>query len=118
MPCYQVQTMSVDLNNANPELLAKALTKEGYSTTVDSKTKQLSFQRGSVSGTYADNKLNMAATGGARIDTDAIKRQYSTQVIETKAKEYEKKGWKLERLGPNKFAMTKPEVAQVAGMRR
>lgn len=97
MPCYTVQTASVELNNADHELLAKALEKQGY--TVRRANKTLTFSKGNVSGTYQNKKLDFRMTGGAKVDTDAIKRAYSDQVIQHMAKKYAEEGWELERDG-------------------
>src|ERR1039457_4085529 len=87
MPCYTVQTASVELNNIDHATLAKAMEKIGY--TVMRQGKNFTFRKGGVSGSYQNNKLNMQATGGARMDTAAV----SEQIIADKAAEYADQGW-------------------------
>ena len=91
MPCYTVQTASVELNNVDHATLAKAMEKIGY--TVMHQGKNFTFRKGGVSGSYQNNKLNMQATGGARMDTDAVKVAVSEQIIADKAAEYADQGW-------------------------
>jgi hypothetical protein len=97
MPCYTVQTASVNLNNADHDLLAKALEKLGY--TVVRTGKNFVFRKGAVSGSYQNNKINMQATGGAKMDTDEIKRAYSEQVIHHMAEKYAEEGYEMTRDG-------------------
>ena len=104
MPCYTVQTASVELNNVDHATLAKAMEKIGY--TVLRQGKNFTFRKGGVSGSYQNNKLNMQSTGGARIDTDAIKRSVSEQIIQDKAEEYQDQGWEMQRDG-DEFVFTK-----------
>src|ERR1035441_9371376 len=95
MPCYTVQTASVELNNVDHATLAKAMEKIGY--TVMRQGKNFTFRKGGVSGSYQNNKLNMQATGGARMDTDAVKVAVSEQIIADKAAEYADQGWEHTR---------------------
>jgi hypothetical protein len=61
--------------------------------------KTLTFTKGNISGSYRNNKINMTAPQGTKIDTDAIKRSYSESVIELKAQQYAEDGWEMEREG-------------------
>ncbi len=97
MPCYQVQTASVELNNADHELLEKALKKQGY--TVFRQGNNLTFSKGNISGSYRNNKLMLNAPQDVKIDTDAIKRSYSESVIELKARQYAEEGWEMTQDG-------------------
>lgn len=105
MPCYTVQTASVELNNADHELLAKALEKQGYKVQRVGKT--LTFSKGNVTGTYSNKKIDFRMTGGAKVDTDAIKREYSKQVIEHMAKKYAEDGWELTQDG-DEYTWSRP----------
>ena len=117
MPCYQVQTCNVALNNADQELLDQALQHEGYQTNIHKKTGQLSFCKDQITGYYRDNQLQMQAPEGVKIDTDAIKRSYSERVVEKQAEKFRAKGWKLTRNG-SEYTFTKPQQQQTVGFRR
>jgi hypothetical protein len=117
MPCYEVNTASVDLNAADHQLLGKALEAEGYATTYQEKEKRLSFSKGTVSGYHQDNKLHMEAPAGTAIDTAAIKRGFSRQVVEQKQAQFEAKGWKATREG-DKYVFTKLQQQASVGFRR
>jgi hypothetical protein len=104
MPCYTVQTASVELNNVDHATLAKAMEKIGY--TVMRSGKNFTFRKGGVSGSYQNNKLNMQSTGGARMDGDAIKRSVSEQIIADKAAEYAEQGWEMTQDG-DEYVFTK-----------
>jgi hypothetical protein len=93
MPCYQVQTCNVELNNADHNLLAESLKKQGYTVTLDSKGKISSFRKGSVTGSYSGTRLNFSGTN--KVDSDAIKRSYSEEVIQKKAKQMRAMGWEV-----------------------
>lgn len=100
MPCYQVQTMQVNLDSADHDLLEKALKKLGYSVTRNGSS--FSFSKGTVSGTYSNNKLNISNTDRTKkVDTDQIKREYSEQVIKKIASKNVQEGWELSREGDN-----------------
>jgi hypothetical protein len=92
-----VQTASVNLNKADHVLLAKALEKEGYS--VSRQGNVLVFSKGRVRGTYQGDKLQLQAPKGETIDTDAIKRAYSDQAIQTMAEKYAEEGWEVTKDG-------------------
>jgi hypothetical protein len=81
----------VELNNIDHATLAKAMAKIGY--TVIRQGKNFTFRKGAVSGSYQNNRLNMQATGGAKIDSAAIKISVSEQIIADKAAEYAEQGW-------------------------
>ena|ERR1017187_8023965 len=117
MPCYEVNTANVDLNVADHQLLDHALQLEGYQTTYNEKQKQLSFSKGQVIGYHKDNKLHMKAPAGTPIDTAAIKRGFSRQVVEQKQKQFEAKGWKTTREG-GKYVFTKPQQQASVGFQR
>jgi hypothetical protein len=104
MPCYTVQTASVELNNVDHATLAKAMEKIGY--TVVRQGKNFTFRKGAVSGSYQNNRLNMQATGGAKMDSAAIKVAVSEQIIQDKAAEYAEQGWDMQRDG-DEFVFTK-----------
>lgn len=108
MPCYQIQTCNVELNNANHDLLAKALEKDGYKV-VKENGKIKSFSKGQVSGTYQNNKL--AFTGTSKIDSDQIKRGYSEQVIERKKKQFASQGWSCEKTKEGEYVFRKAKVS-------
>jgi len=100
MPCYTIQTASVNLNHADLDLLEKALQKEGYSVYRSSGTKTLNFQKGGVSGSYRNDKLEFKYSGSTNTpDTDAIKRAYSKEVILRKADDYAEQGFEMEQDG-------------------
>jgi predicted GNAT family acetyltransferase len=117
MPCYEVNTASVDLNAADHQLLGKALEAEGYATTCQEKEKRLSFSKGKVSGYHQDNRLYAEAPAGTVIDTAAIKRGFSRQVVEHKQEQFEAKGWKTTREG-GKYVFTKPQQQASVGFQR
>ena len=48
---------------------------------------------------HGDFAVNMQATGGARMDTDAVKVAVSEQIIQDKAEEYAELGWEMTRDG-------------------
>lgn len=100
MPCYQVQTCSVELNNADHDLLEKALKKQGYTVYRSAGSKAITFSKGGVSGSYRTNKISFSySSSEEKPDVDAIKRSYSEQVILRKASEYADEGWEMEQDG-------------------
>ena len=100
MPCYQVQTCSVELNNADLDLLKKALEKEGYTVIRQNGLKSITFSKGGVTGSYRNNQLSFNySSSSQKPDSDAIKRAYSDQVIKAKAAEYADDGWEMEQDG-------------------
>jgi hypothetical protein len=59
----------------------------------------------------------MEAPAGTAIDTAAIKRGFSRQVVEQKQAQFEAKGWKATREG-DKYVFTKPQQQASVGFRR
>jgi hypothetical protein len=113
MPCYQVQTCNVELNNADHKLLGKALEKLGYKVVRDRATGQiLSFTKGGITGQYDGKQLKLSArvSAGLTIDTDAIKREYARQVIMKKVNEAQSKGWDVTKEG-QEWVFRKPQRA-------
>lgn len=98
MPCYQTQTCNCNLNNADIDLLQKALEAQGFNVWRVAGNKSLGFSKAGVTGTYSNNKLNFSYSG-EKPDTDAIKREYSKAVIEQKAAQYAEEGWEVEKDG-------------------
>jgi hypothetical protein len=96
VPCYQIQQTSVNLNNADHTLLAKALEKLGYTVYRNGKT--FTFRKGAVSGSYGNNKLSVQSNGELP-DTDEMKRAYSEQVIKAMADKYANEGWEMTQDG-------------------
>ena len=117
MPCYEVNTADVNLDVADHHLLDRGLKSRGYATTYNEKQKQLSFSKGQVIGYHKDNKLHMKAPAGTPIDTAAIKRGFSRQVVEQKRAQFEAKGWKTTCEG-KKIVFTKPQAQASVGFRR
>ena len=108
MPCYTVQTCTVNLDNAKMDLLEKALKKLGYQVWRSGGQKGLSFSKDGVSGSYYNNKLNFQySQGDKKPDTDAIKRAYADEAIRAKAAEYAEQGWELEKDGED-YVLTAP----------
>lgn len=98
MPCYSIQSCSVDLSHANIDLLKKAMEAEGYKVYVASGSKTLTFSKDGVSGAYRNNRLELNYSS-QKPDTDAIKRAYSKEVILAKAEAYAEDGWELKEDG-------------------
>lgn len=97
MPCYQVQTASVNLNKADHKLLGKALEKLGYKVMRDGKN--FTFSKGSVTGVYKNNTITVTSQSGTKVDTDAMKVAYSEQVIQHLAEKYADEGWEMTKDG-------------------
>jgi hypothetical protein len=108
VPCYQVQTCNVELNNADHRLLGKALKRLGYNVVQGSAGHILSFSKGSVTGTYDGKKLTMSGQGAKAIDTDEIKREYARQVVLKKVDQAQNAGWSVEKEG-DEWVFRKPQ---------
>jgi hypothetical protein len=111
MPCYQVQVCNVELNNADHKLLGRALEKLGYKVVRSADGKIRSFSKGQVKGQYDDKNLRLSGPRGAKLETDAIKREYARQVILKKVGEARANGWDIEKEGED-WVFRKPQGRQ------
>jgi hypothetical protein len=111
MPCYSVQRLNVELNNADKKLLAKALAKLGY--TVTHTETNFSFKKDSVSGVYRNNKLEITNTDKSKpVNTDAIKVEYSKQVVVKMADKYKAQGWNCKKTADDTYEFTKDPTTE------
>lgn len=93
---------SVDFNVADLDLLAEAIKAAGYRIATDARQPgyiQFTDDRGQY-GTFQNGQFRVPAG----IDTDAIKRQYSRQVIGVASKRY---GWKISQGAAGKLQLKK-----------
>lgn len=96
MPCYSIQESKVEFlaNSTDADLLAKALQKMGY--TVHRKGNKVVYGKSDgwgsrTDGTYDTKTGKLEYTGN--LDTAALKRAYSEEVVEHVA---DKNDWKIE----------------------
>jgi hypothetical protein len=91
MPCWQVRTTSLNVEVANRDLLAKALSKiEGFSAVVQM-SDRIGFRFHGAAGTWKNGVITYR--GGSReMDANVIQREYSRESIKATAK---KQGWQL-----------------------
>lgn len=102
MPCDLIQRQSISFKNAvgHEELLAEALRTLGYHVTV--RGQNIYFEKEGVSGTYRYG--NFEHDADQLLDVDAIKVEFSKNVVRKSAKQY---GWSVEDLPNNKMRVKK-----------
>lgn len=96
MPCNTVTSITLELKNANLELLKKALESLDYK--VDQKDRYLSWQTGDYNGYTGEFQVRYEEVGYK------IKRAYTSQLVQYQAKRF---GWKIKALSDNKFQIQK-----------
>ena len=92
MPCWSIQESKAEFlaKSTEPELLATALEKLGYTVDRVSDT-VLVFRKGGASGSYDARTGRMELAQGSELNE--IKRAYSEQTVESQARKF---GWQLE----------------------
>jgi hypothetical protein len=97
MPCYTITTVSLELKNANLEMLKAALTKLGmygiYST-----DKAVNWSGGSYNKETGKLTVTNTTLG------NRIKQAYSGEVVKSQAKRF---GWQLKEVAENKYEIIK-----------
>jgi spermidine synthase len=109
MPCYTVQTCSVNLEKADHDLLEKALKEEGWTVYRSAGSKAITFTKNGISGSYRNNKLEFSYSSGSKPDTDVIKRAYSKETVQLMADRYAEDGWETTQDG-DEFVFTRPSA--------
>ena len=99
MPCYTITTAKLELKNANPTLLKKAIEK------LMGKGTQFQEARGVL---YFNGGTYTKATGILEVRNEAvgrqIKRNYSGEVVYAQAKRF---GWQVKQTAENKYEIIK-----------
>jgi len=94
MPCYTVQTTTVEFTGENEELLEEALVEAGLCIHGEAKMwARKVIERGAL--VVAVGREDLAAK---------LKRTYAELAIKKAAKRY---GWQVKAAGPSKYAMTR-----------
>lgn len=107
MPCYTINEVSVNLGKLDTPTLVAGLKAAGYHGVQerDGVITAWTRQDGGVS-LRIDRKGEVTFTSRGTIDkgqeTNAIKRAYSTQVVQSQARRF---GWKTVTTGPNKLTV-------------
>jgi hypothetical protein len=103
MPCNLVIKNSILFETAKNHLdvLADSMRELGYS--VVKTGDQLSFSGNGLNGNYKNGKFNTTSYG-AVLDTDTIKRSFSTNVVKKGCKQY---GWDFKQLPNGKIQISK-----------
>ena len=97
MPCNTMTRVKLELNNANLELLKKALEVLGYR--VYEQTEQvLRWVGGRYDKTSGKLIIDDEKTG------NAIRRGYTAELVKKQATRF---GWQIKKTGENKFAIIK-----------
>jgi hypothetical protein len=101
MPCYTVQTTTLDVGLMQPRHLADALADIGYTVTAHYDL-MVSFYGHDISGRYVNGRLT---TQGGDIDLARLKQAYSTRLVKATAR---KNGWKLKKqTAENKYVFSR-----------
>ncbi len=99
MPCETITSVTLELKNANLDLLKKALEKLGY--LVNKVSHGLQFRKKSTFNYYSQTgEFNAEDFESA----NAIKQAYTSQLVQDKASRF---GWKVKTLSANKFQIQK-----------
>lgn len=85
------------------DLLVDALKEEGYTAT--RVVNEIRFSNSECSGVYRNGRFETRrSSGGAPMDIDSIKQNFSKQVVKKAAKQF---GWTVKETGKNKFEIRK-----------
>jgi hypothetical protein len=98
MPCYTIQTVSVNLGKANLDLLEQAL-QVIYPRTVLRTGDVIRFNNGE-SYNATTQELRIRNADSAKL----IKRAYSAEVVKSQAKRF---GWAIKETAPFQFEVQK-----------
>ena len=105
--CDSIVRNSVDFAQAknHHDILADAMRELGY-TVQTHENGQLSFQRGSVNGTYANGQFNTSSSrySANTFSVDEVKKSFGRQVVKVASKRF---GWKIQETKPNTFVLSK-----------
>lgn len=99
MPCYTIQTVSVNLGKANLDLLEQALKVLYPNTVYRSAPNRIRFNNGE-SYDADTQELKIRSADGAKL----IKRAYSAEVVKSQAKRF---GWQIKETAPFQFEVLK-----------
>lgn len=103
MPCWTVNTISVDLKAADWELLKKAVASLGYvNVFVDEVSRRMTFIYGGRTVTVERDKI-IHAIGAESVVTE-IKRGYAQTVVKAAAERFR---WGVKEAGENKLQISR-----------
>ncbi len=93
MPCYTQRTTQLEAPAANLHLMAEALKALGCEVmNIDEARRRIIVQAGSAYGAWQDGVLVMTGASRLKFDENALRREYSKQVIVSTAK---RQGWQI-----------------------
>lgn len=101
MPCDTITSVTLELKNANLDLLKKALEGLGYMVNMTSQGLRFCTKYGPTFNYYSQSgEFNAENLESAK----AIKRAYTSQIVQNQANRF---GWKVKSLSANKFQIQK-----------
>lgn len=98
MPCDTISTVSIELKNANLDILKKVIEKLGYTARQNSVGISWGY------GRYSYNQNTGQLTVEYESEVVQIKRSYAAEMVKAKASRF---GWRVRQVGEYKFQIQK-----------
>jgi hypothetical protein len=98
MPCYTVQTTTLDMSKAQPDILKAALETLGY--TVSIRGANVYAVRMGAAVTWSAGSLQVSANADTQTVAQEIQRTYAAQIVKTASAKF---GWQVTEKAPGKL---------------